>query len=243
MGRSRSDYPGVILAAGLSTRMGALGQKLLLPLRGSALVVHVARAALASRLAEAIVVVGAEPDRIRAALPADARLRIVENRRYAEGRSGSIRAGLEAAVERAPGSPGVLFLLGDQPLMPAALIDAVIAAAEAEDAREAGDARGAPLAVASLPGGAPLVVPTLPGGTGSEAKGNPVLFRRPLFEALRALTGDRGALALIEARWKEAALVPVRDPATQLRVETPEDYRRLLERAESGEGGDAGSRG
>lgn len=221
MGRRRSDYPGVVLAAGLSMRMGALGQKLLLPLRGVPLIAHVAGAALASRLAEVVVVVGPEPERLRAALPADPRLRVVENRRHAEGRSTSIRAGLAAVEARAPAAPGVVFLLGDQPLMSAALIDAVIAAGEAQDA---GGTVGTPAA--------PLVVPTLPGATGSAAKGNPLLFRRPLFDALRALTGDRGALVLIEARWGEAALVPVDDPSTQVRVETPEDYRRLLERAE-----------
>ncbi len=201
--------------------MGALGQKLLLPLRGTPLVAHVVEAALASRLSEVVVVVGPEPERLRAALPADPRLRVVENPRHAEGRSTSIRAGLAAAEARALSAPGVLYLLGDQPLMSVALIDAVIAAGEAHDASEAAGGRAAP-----------LVVPTLPGATGSAAKGNPVLFRRSLFDALRALSGDRGALALIEARWHDAAFVPVDEPSTQIRVETPEDYRRLLERAE-----------
>ena len=223
MSRTRSDYPGVILAAGLSTRMGALGQKLLLPLHGSALIALVARAALASRLSEVVVVAGPEPRRLRAALPADPRLRVVENPRHAEGRSTSIRAGLAAVEARAPGAPGVVYLLGDQPLMSVGLIDAVIAEAEAAAASAAAGARAAP-----------LVVPTLPGATGSAAKGNPVLFRRSLFDALRSLAGDRGALSLIEARWGEAALVPVREPSTQVRVETPEDYRRLVERFESG---------
>lgn len=148
-------------------------------------------------------------------LPADARVRPVVNANFALGRSESIRAGLAAISERASAAPGVLFLLGDQPLMSAALIDAVIDAAEREEAR---GAAGAPLVAAAVAGArAPRA-----------AKGNPVLFRRPLFDELFALRGDRGALELIEARWNGAALVPIDDPATQFRVETPDDYRRLL---------------
>lgn len=217
MSSGRSEFPGVIQAAGLSRRMGSSGPKLLLPLRGRPLVAHVAEAALASRLSEVVVVIGPEPERFRTALPRDGRLRIVVNARPEEGRSGSIRAGLAAVGADAP---GVLFLLGDQPLMTPATIDAVIAAAEVEETREAG--------------GAPLVVAVVRDDGGVERKGNPVLFRRALFGALERLSGDRGALAVIEAHWNAAARVPVADPATQERVETPEDYERLLSRRGAG---------
>lgn len=221
MNRPRSEFPGVILAAGLSSRMGVLGSKLLLPLRGLPLILHVIQAALASRLSEVVVVLGPRPERFREVLPADPRLRAIDNPRFAEGRSTSIRAGLEAI----PGeSRGVAYLLGDQPLMTSALIDAVVEAAELEEA-EGG--KGAPVAVAAIRD-----------ATASIAKGNPVLFRRVLFERLQALTGDTGARDVIEAHWEEAALVPVRDPWTQFRVETPEDYRRLVDRVESGAAGD-----
>src|SRR5262245_54659347 len=93
---SRSRYPGVIQAAGLSTRMGRLGPKVLLPYRGRPLLDHIVRTALASRLAEVIVVLGHEADRVRAVLGEDARLRPVVNAEYALGRSTSIRTGLAA---------------------------------------------------------------------------------------------------------------------------------------------------
>lgn len=221
MSRTRSEFPGVILAAGLSSRMGVLGPKLLLPLRGRPLLVHVVEAALASRLSEILVVLGPRADRFREILPSDPRLRAVENPRYAEGRSTSIQAGLHAAGE---GARGVAFLVGDQPLMSTELIDAIVEAAEAAEA--------------AGPEGAPVVVAAIRDATSSVAKGNPVLFRRPLFGALRELSGDTGALAAIETRWDDAALVPVHDPWTQFRVETPEDYRRLVDRVEGGAAGD-----
>jgi molybdenum cofactor cytidylyltransferase len=198
--------------------MGSLGQKLLLPFRNRPLLAHVVRSALASRLSFVIVVLGPGSDRLREALPQDTRLGYARNERPELGRSGSIQAGLEAARAANPAVPGVLFLLGDQPLMPAALIDAVIAAAEEAEAR--GPA-GAPLAVAATQGGGARA-------TALEAKGNPVLFRKTLFDQLMTLTGDRGALELIEARWHEAARVPIEDPMTQIRIETPDDYARLL---------------
>jgi molybdenum cofactor cytidylyltransferase len=210
MDSARSKFPGVIQAAGQSRRMGSLGQKLLLPLRGRPLIAHVAAAALASRLSEVVVVVGADVSALRAALPRDARLRVAVNARAAEGRSTTIRSGIEALGEDVPGA---LFLLGDQPLMTAELIDRVIARAEAEESREPG---------------APLVVPVVADGSAAGArKGNPVLFRRALFESLAKTEGDRGALDLILALWDEAARVSLDDARTQVRVETPDDYARL----------------
>ena len=220
---SRSQYPGVIQAAGLSTRMGVLGSKVLLPYRGRPLLDHIVRTALASRLAEVIVVLGHEADRVRRVLGEDARVRSVVNAEYALGRSTSIRAGL-AAVGTA--APGALFLLGDQPHMTADLIDAVIGAAEAEEAR---GAAGAPLVVAAFASAAREANRAgIDEAARANVKGNPVLFRRSLFEKLDALRGDRGALDLIEALWDRAARVPIEDPATQTRIETPEDYDRLV---------------
>ncbi len=211
----RSEFPGVIQAAGLSSRMGELGPKLLLPFRGRPLLAHVVDSALASRLSEVVVVLGAFADRLRAVLPLDARVRCVVNANYALGRSESIRAGLAAITQSASGAPGALFLLGDQPLMSAALIDAVLDAAEHEEARG--------------PAGAPLVAAAgRDTRDARSAKGNPVLFRRLLFEELFALLGDRGALDLISTHWRNAARVPIEDAATQIRIETPDDYRRLL---------------
>ncbi len=218
MSQARSEFPGVVQAAGLSRRMGSLGPKLLLPLRGRPLIAHVVDSALASRLAEVVVVLGPEPERFRRALPEDPRLRVVLNARHAEGRSGSIRAGLDAL---GTGAPGAAFLLGDQPLMSAELIDGVIARAEQEASRgELGSALVVPvLSIDSEPAA---------GKDAARAKANPVLFRRMLFDDLRRLTGDRGALPLIEANWESAALVVVEDPRTQTRVETPGDYELLL---------------
>ncbi|CAN5401390.1 hypothetical protein BH11ARM2_BH11ARM2_37450 [soil metagenome] len=99
----------VVLAAGGSGRMGRAKQ--LLPYLGRTLVEHAVRTALASGAAEVVVVVGAEAAAVRERLRG-LRIRIVENRDWAEGMGGSISLGvgaLGASVER------VVVALGDQP--------------------------------------------------------------------------------------------------------------------------------
>jgi molybdenum cofactor cytidylyltransferase len=110
---------GVILAAGLGRRMGAVKQ--LLPLHGRPLLQHVIDAARGSNLAHLTLVLGHAHDRILEAI--DARgLEIVVNPDFAAGQSTSVLTGLN----HGPAADGVMFLLGDQPLAGQALIDTLI---------------------------------------------------------------------------------------------------------------------
>jgi molybdenum cofactor cytidylyltransferase len=69
--------------------------------------------------------------------------------------------------------------------------------------------------------GAPLVVPVHEG-----IPAHPVLFARSLFPELEALSGDVGARQVVRRHWNEAVRLEV-DPLPD--VDTPEDYRRLIE--------------
>ncbi|MFQ5915934.1 MAG: NTP transferase domain-containing protein, partial [Nitrospinota bacterium] len=101
----------VLLAAGLSRRTGR--NKLLLPLGGKPVVRRVAEAACAAGAREVIAVTGHEGDLVADAL-AGLPLRRAHNPEYREGQASSLRAGLRE-VDR--GSRGVMFVLGDQPLI------------------------------------------------------------------------------------------------------------------------------
>ncbi len=57
--------------------------------------------------------------------------------------------------------------------------------------------------------------------------GAPVLFARRYFGELTALSGDRGAKPILEARRAEVARVPFPEGATDLN--TPEDYQQFLD--------------
>ena len=106
-----APYPNVtaiVLAAGLSTRMGT--PKPLLPWDGRTLVEYQVAQLRAAGIAEVIVVTGHEAGAVeRALMSSDARL--VHNPAYAAGRAGSVRTGALAA----PDGLEVLLLNVDQP--------------------------------------------------------------------------------------------------------------------------------
>ncbi|MDR7422254.1 MAG: nucleotidyltransferase family protein [Armatimonadota bacterium] len=113
----------VVLAAGSSTRMGR--PKLALAIDGEAMLRRVARAALASRCREVVVVLGADAP-LYAPLLADLPVRVVHNPDHREGIASSLRVGIRAV---APEADGAVILLGDQPFVTAAVIDSLIARA------------------------------------------------------------------------------------------------------------------
>lgn len=122
---SRPERPGlitgVILAAGMSRRLGR--PKQLLEIGGKALIAHVADTALASDLDEVLVVLGYEADAVKAALGSRS-VRSCQNRRFEEGQSTSLVTALDAT---AAGTDAVVVLLSDQPTIEAGVIDRLLA--------------------------------------------------------------------------------------------------------------------
>lgn len=190
---------GIILAAGGSKRMGRTKQ--LLPWRGEPIIRHIARATLKSDFAGVAAVLGSESDLVREAL-LELPVEIIENPAWQEGQSTSVRVGLKHLPK---GAGGAVFLLADQPLIPATLMRALI------------DRRARTLA--------PIVVPLVDG-----RRGNPVLFGWQTFNDLGAVHGDRGGRALFSkypleyVEWHDATIL--KD------IDHPEDYQRLLSMSE-----------
>lgn len=113
---------GVVLAAGLSRRMGQA--KLLMPVGGRAIVRYVVERVLAGGVDSVWVVTGPDVAPIEAAL-AGIDVQIAVNPVPEEGQAGSVRAGiaaLPASVDAA------LIALGDQPLLAPSIIPALLAA-------------------------------------------------------------------------------------------------------------------
>jgi molybdenum cofactor cytidylyltransferase len=162
---------GILLAAGASTRMGTLKQ--LLPVAGVTLVERALTAALESRLDRLVLVLGHRAPEIETALSGMARnpkLTIVHNRRYREGISSSLVAGVE---EIAHSHDHGMILLADMPFIDHLVINLLIEG----------------YLKAQLPIGAIKV--------GKHAA-HPVVFRRDLFFELKTLTGDVGARSLLK---------------------------------------------
>ncbi|MGS2723080.1 nucleotidyltransferase family protein [Porticoccus sp. GXU_MW_L64] len=102
----------VLLAAGLSSRMGELN-KLLLPVDGKPMVRHMANIYLQAGVAELVVVVGYQQQKVRNAL-SGLPVTIVENPEYENGQLSSIQQGLQAVSNAAD---FVCVALSDQPLL------------------------------------------------------------------------------------------------------------------------------
>lgn len=196
---------GIVLAAGRSRRLASPTPKQLLPFAGEPLVRRAARAALGSRLDQVVVVIGHRAAEVRDAV-ADLPLQVVENPAFREGKSTSIRTGLEA-LDREP--EAALFLPCDQPFVGPELIDRLLAAW-----RHGGD----------------VVQPVC-----GARRGAPVLWGKRHFAALKALRGDDGGRVLLDA-WRrsrevEVCEVEARDEHELLDIDTLDDWVRARDAA------------
>lgn len=194
----------IILAAGTSSRMGEAGNKLLLPLHNRSVLAHVIEAVLGSRARPVILVLGHQAEEVRAHIWPELRgeaLEIVENADYARGQSTSMKAGLRALLTAHAGQDlaGVIFLLGDQPMITSAMIDRLIALRERTDR--------------------PIILP-LYGGR----RGNPVVFSPQLVPELLQVSGDEGGRSIIQRHSQEIATLEMDDEAANFDVDTWEAY-------------------
>ena len=129
-----------------------------------------------------------------AAALAGLELRVIANERWRDGVGGSIATGVRAASGSA-----VLLLLADQPGVDAALLAELIAGMEAGHERVA-------CAYAGI-------------------VGVPAIFSRPSdLEALRGLSGDRGAAPLLRAPGSVVLAIPAPQAASD--IDDEQDWRR-----------------
>ena len=115
-----SRIAGIVLAAGMSRRLGR--PKQLLMLDGTPLIAHVVDRALASTLDAVVLVTGAHGADVRAAVE-DRNVLFVHNPVFEEGQGTSLAAGI-AALDA--GADAAVVMLGDQPGISPEVIDRVI---------------------------------------------------------------------------------------------------------------------
>jgi molybdenum cofactor cytidylyltransferase len=192
--------PGIVLAAGASSRMGRT--KGLLPCGDSGLT-FAASVLLALRqggVDDTIVVGRAGDDALRLEVETHGG-RFVENPRPDDGQLSSLVAGLNVADH--PGVRGVLVTPVDVPMIAARTVAALLDAFSMSPA--------------------PIVRAVHRG-----RHGHPVIFSRAVFGELRRADASVGARAVVHAHATAAIDVEVDDPATLVDVDTPEDYERLF---------------
>lgn len=192
----------VVLAAGLSSRMGGRPKGLLPFDTRDTFVTRIVRTLNEAGVDEVVVVVGHEGARVAASVAASGlAARVLTNPDYNLGQFTSVLTGL-SAVDR-PEVDGFLLALVDAPLFSADTVRQVVARFEAVHA------------------------PVVRAVRGSE-HGHPVLIARTLFDALRSTDPAHGAKPIVRGHVSAAGDVEVDDPGAFIDIDTPEDYERFI---------------
>jgi molybdenum cofactor cytidylyltransferase len=188
----------VLLAAGNSSRMGTPKQSL--DIGGQTLLQHAISCAMASQLANVVVVLGAhlqETQSIVHGLP----IITVVNPDWQRGMGRSLKLGVNKAIERNPLLEGIMIMVCDQPRISVRHIN------------EMGRIHiiKRPLAVASEYNG---------------TMGVPVLFDRSVFSDLMMVSDGSGAKEVLQKIKTETIALPF--PGGEIDLDTPEDYQNFL---------------
>ena len=174
-------------------------QKLLLSFDGKPVIAHVVDEVRRSAVHEVVVVVGQDGPRIAEALTGRA-VSIVTNADFQGDMLSSVRCGLRALPLLCD---TILVVLGDQPRIDSALIDAVLRAFPAKS------------------GG--IVVPTHKG-----RHGHPLLFSARYREEILTSFDQTGLRGLLQAHPDEISEFNVASEAVLADMDFPEDYAREL---------------
>jgi molybdenum cofactor cytidylyltransferase len=187
----------LVLAAGESKRMGK--PKLLLPFGDKTIIEHILDSIDESKADKILVVLGSHRDEIAQKI-AGRKILTAVNLRYREGMLSSIQTGFEALPQE---TSAALICLGDQPLIPSGVIDALI-----EVFRKTKKS---------------IVLPVY-----RKKRGHPVLIDIRHKKEVLSLNPDMGLRALVYRHSQDVQEVEVKTPHILKDIDRPEDYARDL---------------
>ncbi len=199
----KSPIAGIVLAAGMSTRLGSAKQ--LVRADGQYLLDRVLDGALASCLDRIILVLGHRAEEVSAVLKERDdrdRLRVLINPAYRDGMSSSLRTGTESVKDT---FSAVMILLGDQPFVGAELIDLLIRRFRSSEKD--------------------ICVPVCRG-----KRGHPVIIGRRFYDAVMSTTGDIGARQILKSNPDSILGVEISDSRIFFDVDTPADITKMQSR-------------
>jgi len=192
------ESTAIVLAAGLSRRMGEVN-KLLIEFDGVPMIRGTAQACLDACDGSVTVVTGHQTQAVERALTG-LEVNCVFNPDFEAGQKTSVATGLAAA----PGARATLIVLGDQPLLTAGHISWLLAQHRQNEA--------------------PLITVPMQDG----ARGNPLIIPHALKPGLLADKGNPGCQKFTRENPKLVHFVPAMDPAFYHDIDTPEELKALL---------------
>jgi len=196
-----TNYAAIVLAAGLSKRMGDVN-KLLLEFQGQSLLRQSVVVLKESGIGEVVVVLGHECDRSQRQLD-DLDVAQVVNSEYSKGQMSSVHCGLTSLSGE---SKAVFICLADQPLIEVAHLQKLIREFEC------------------MPDGKQIVVPVF-----QNERGNPVVLSDAVRRQVLQNDEHPGCRQFIDTHPELVNWVNVEDEAFVKDIDTPEEYARLNE--------------
>ncbi|MEZ4887282.1 MAG: nucleotidyltransferase family protein [Chitinophagales bacterium] len=202
----KPQYPitAIILAAGLSRRMGERN-KLLLPIGGQTLIEKTVNTILQSNAEEIIVVVGHESVKLLHILK-EKPVKMIKNPLYSLGMTTSIQAGVRSASKD---SQGYMIVLGDLVHIQAKELDLLMHTFQ-NILEEENDST-------------PIVVPVFEG-----KRGNPILFHHHFREAILQHSDMNGCKGIIDTNSDCVVTVEMSSNHVLKDIDTPEDYDSVV---------------
>jgi molybdenum cofactor cytidylyltransferase len=198
MNKGKRMICAVVLAAGESRRMGA--PKLLLPFGDKTIIEHIVDNICDSKADKILVVLGSHKEEIESKIATRPVLSVV-NSRYKEGMLSSIQVGFEALPQD---TKAALVCLGDQPLIPFSVMDALI---EVYQKTKQG-----------------IVLPVF-----QKKRGHPILIDMKYRLDVKNLSPTVGLRALVHNYPQDVQEVEVDTPHILKDIDYPEDYQNELE--------------
>jgi molybdenum cofactor cytidylyltransferase len=189
----------IVLAAGMSTRMGSRN-KLLLPLGNTTFIEKTVDTLLASYAGEVIVVLGHEQEKIRLAI-GDRKVVFTENPDYKIGMTTSIQAGVRAA---SPAVSGYMICLSDMPLLTANDLNLLVTAFESSLNPHR------------------IIIPSF-----QKQRGNPVIFSSSFREEILTYTAPNGCKGIVQKYSGNVILYEMSNDNVLKDVDTEEGYKDI----------------
>jgi molybdenum cofactor cytidylyltransferase len=172
---------------------------------GRSFVVRIAAALNEAGLSDVVIVTGDDHDAIAAALVSGGLAtapKVIRNPSPSRGQLSSLWTAMDEVCR--PDTAAILVTLVDVPMISPTTIRAVLDGWRRSRA--------------------PIVRPLVHG-----RRGHPVIFDRAVFDELRRASLEEGARAVVRAHTHDSLDVPVDDEGCIADVDTPADYRTLLE--------------
>ncbi|MFF2587650.1 NTP transferase domain-containing protein [Peribacillus butanolivorans] len=198
--KSMLKVGAVILAAGMSTRMGK--PKLLLPLNGQPLFKHALKATVDVSLQPIVLIAGHYIEEIRHYTHDFEDIEIIYNQNYANGMASSLKLGIQAVKKDVD---AVMVFLADQPLVSKSIVQLLI------DHYKAHKHEGIRIVRSKY----------------KEDLGHPILFDAELFNEFDSIEGDQGGKEIIKKYTQLTKIISFDNQMWGMDVDTPEDYLKM----------------